>query len=288
MDTKTTLGYLAVFGSAFFFYMATVVIKWSSMAGLSIDPSLFTVSRFLFGWLTVEIVMGLGRQRIKIVKKRYLIGRAVGNALAVFCFFKGVDMTSVAQANILNMTYPLFIAVFSWIFLKAQRDIVSVGIVGMALAGVWLILSPADMAFNADSLWALGSGISAAVAIVYLNMSRQVHDTQTTLFVMFSLGGAIIFCLFFREMRLPDALEFQYLFWCSAIAIAGQYLLTVGFKYVTAIEGGIISSTRILLAALLGPMIAMDPSLSASGWVGACLIFFGNVLLTLRKARNGR
>jgi len=121
---------------------------------------------------------------------------------------------------------------------------------------------------------------------MYLNMSRQVHDTQTTLFVMFGLGGIIIFCLFFNQMRMPAFEEVPYLFWCSAIAIAGQYLLTIGFKYVTAIEGGIISSTRILLAAVLGPFIAMDPFLSLYGWTGAFLIFAGNVFLTVRKAKG--
>ncbi len=286
MDTQTTLGCLAVFGSAFFFYLGTVVIKWSAMAGLSIDSSLFTLSRFLFGFLTVLAVMAVRRQGIKIVKKRYLIGRAFGNAVAVFCFFKGVELTSVGQANILNMTYPLFIALFSWLFFKSQRDIGALAIVGVAFAGVWLILSPGDMAFNHDSLWALASGLAAAVAIICLNMSRKHHDTQTTLFVMFGLGGAVVFGLFFHEMRIPSAEEARYLFWCSAIAIAGQYLLTVGFKYVTPIEGSIISSTRILLAAVLGPFIAMDPSLTVTGWIGAFLIFSGNVVLTLRKSRT--
>jgi drug/metabolite transporter (DMT)-like permease len=186
------------------------------------------------------------------------------------------------------MTYPLFIAIFSWIFLKAQRDKVAVGIVIAAFAGVWLILAKDSMTFNYDCLWALASGVSAAVAIIYLNLSRQVHDTQTTLFFMFGLGTLVIFALFFNRMYLPAPEELQYLFWCSAVAIAGQYLLTIGFKYVTAIEGGIISSTRILLAALLGPVIAMDPALSVSGWAGAFLIFSGNVYLTLRKARKER
>jgi drug/metabolite transporter (DMT)-like permease len=288
MDIRTTLGCLAVFGSAFFFYLATVVIKWAAMAGLAIPSSMFTISRFVFGFATVLLVMAVQQKKIKVVKKTYLVGRAVGNAMAVFCFFKGVETTSVAQANILNMTYPLFIALFSWFFLRQQRDIFALGIVGVAFAGVWLILSPGDMGYTHNSLWGMASGIFAAVAIMYLNMSRRVHDTQTTLFVMFGLGGLVVFCLFFHEMRVPLPEECYYLFWCSAIAIAGQYLLTVGFKYVTAIEGGIISSTRILLAALLGPVIAMDPSLSWSGWLGAFLIFTGNVVLTLRKAKKGR
>lgn len=285
MDIRTTLGCLAVFGSAFFFYLSTVVIKWSAMAGYTIPSSMFTIARFAFGFTTVLTVMAVQRQGLKIVKMRYLVGRAVGNAMAVFCFFKGVETTSVAQANILNMTYPLFIALFSWFVLKEQRDKTAVGIVFMALAGVWLILSPKDMGFHLNSLWGLASGLSAAVAIMYLNLSRRVHDTQTTLFFMFGIGGLITFSIFFHQMRMPSPAEFTYLFWCSAIAIAGQYLITVGFKYVTAIEGGIISSTRILLAAVLGPFIAMDPSLSWSGWLGALLIFTGNVVLTVRKTR---
>ncbi|WP_022667765.1 DMT family transporter [Desulfospira joergensenii] len=286
MNVKTLLGCLSIFASAFFFYLATVIIKWSKVSGLTLDSAMFVIARFGFGFVTVVLVMALGKKKIRIRKKRLLVGRALGNASAVYCFFKAVDLTTVAQANILNMTYPLFIAVFSWIFLKAQRDWIAVLIVLTAFVGVWLILSPGTMSYDINSLWGLGSGIFAAFAIMYLNLARQVHDTHTTLFFMFGLGGAVIFCLFFNKMVIPTPGEMKYLFWCSAIAIAGQYLMTIGFKFVSAIEGGIISSTRILLAAILGPFLATDPAMTLSGWVGAFLIFSGNVYLTLRKARK--
>ena len=41
-----------------------------------------------------------------------------------------------------------------------------------------------------------------------------------------------------------------------------------------------------MLVAVLGPVIAMDPVLSASGWAGAFLIFSGDIFLTLRKAKR--
>jgi drug/metabolite transporter (DMT)-like permease len=285
-DLTVLLGCICVFGSAFFFYLSTVIIKWAQAKGLAIDPAFYAFSRFTLGFVTVLILMAVRQKKIKIVKKRYLIGRTVGNCVAVYCFFKAVDLTSVAQANILNMTYPLFIAIFSWIFLKEQRDLVSIIIVTLAFAGVWLILAPGDMQFHANSLWGLASGVSAAVAIMYLNLSRQVHDTETTLFFLFGLGSMLIFIFFFDKIHLPRVSELNYLFLCSFSAIAGQYLITIGFKYVTAIEGGIISSTRILLAAVLGPVIAMDTPLSFSGWTGAFLIFAGNVYLTVRKTRT--
>ena len=285
-DLKVILGWFCVFGSAFFFYLATIIVKYSSINGIDIDPAFFVFSRFLIGFITVLIVMMVTRKKIKIIKKRYLIGRTVFNCIAVYCFFMGVDLTSVSQANILNMTYPLFIAVFSWIFLKEQRDGFAVLMVILAFVGVWLILAPAtsdNMGFDMNSLWALASGVTAAIAIIYLNLSRQVHDTQTILFVMFGLGTVIMYIAFMDKIHWPQSIQLPYLFFCSLFAIIGQYLLTIGFKYVTAVEGGIISSTRILLAALLGPFVVMDPYLSLSGWVGALLIFSGNVYLTMRK-----
>ena len=285
-DRKSILGYLAVFASAFCFYMSTVVIKWSAMAGLHIRTSMYTLARFSLGFVVVCIVISLGSHKIRVVKKRFLVGRALLNTLAVFCFFKAVSLTSVAQANILNMTFPLFIALFSWIFFKSQRDLGTVIIVLVAFAGVFMILMPADTHFSLGALWGLASGITAAFAIIVLNMARQDHDTLTILFFMFGLGWIVVFSLFFHEMQIPDTHELVYLFWCSAIAIAGQVLLTQGFKYVTAIEGGIIASTRIFLAAILGPFLVMDPALSFAGWVGTFLIFAGNALLTVKKVRK--
>ena len=284
-DLKVLLGYTCVFGSAFFFYLATVVIKWSQIRGVLIDSASFVFVRFFLGFISVVILLAIKQKKIKVRNKQYLIGRTIFNCLAVYCFFKGVEVTSVAQANILNMTYPLFITLFSWVFFKEQRDLIAIFIVGLAFCGVWLILSPGKMSFHLNSLWALASGISAAASIIYLNLSRRVHDTETTLFFLFGAGSVIIFVLFFNQMEVPGILEWKYLLLCSFFSIAGQYCITLGFKYVTALEGGIISSTRILLAAVLGPFIVMDPALSVYGWTGAFLIFSGNVYLTVRATR---
>ncbi len=285
-DYQVLLGCACVFGSAFFFYMATVIIKRSQMAGLHIDSALFVFFRFVLGFICVLILLWVKKKKIVVKKKRYLIGRTIANCIAVYCFFKGVELTSVAQANILNMTYPLFITLFSWIFFKEQRDVVAIIIVFFAFIGIWLILNPAQTNFQIHSLWGLASGISAAVAIIYLNLSRQVHDTETTLFFLFGLGSVMIFVLFFNKMGFPEQAQIKYLLYCSVLSIAGQYLITLGFKYVTAIEGGIISSTRILLAAILGPLIAVDPALSTMGWIGACLIFSANVYLTWKTSHK--
>jgi drug/metabolite transporter (DMT)-like permease len=279
------LGYLCVFASAICFYAATAVIRWAA-AEVSIDASYFSFFRFLLGFVIICAIMAIRKQGPDPRRYNLLIGRAVYNCIAVYCFYKAVELTSVAEGNILNMTYPIFLSILSWCFLKEQRDVLAVAMVVIAFAGIWLILSPGFTNPSLNSLWGLASGITAAFAILYLNMSRQYHDSETVLFYMFGLGCIVMYAVFYEKIFVPNAKEFYYLMICSLYGTAGQYLLTLGFKYVTAVEGSIISSSRILMAAVLGPWMAMDAPLTFSGWIGALMIFLANVVLAVRKSQQ--
>jgi len=278
------LGCLAVFASAFCFYFSTVVVRWSQ-AEVAIHSAFFAFFRFLLGFGVVCLIMALRRQKPAPRRWDLLIGRTVGNCVAVYCFYQAVRFTSVAEANILNMTYPIFVAILSWVLLRQQRDPLAMLMVAAAVAGVWLILRPERLGLSLHSLWGLGSGLSAAAAILYLNLSRQHHDANTVLFFMFGLGALLMLGFFHQHLFWPNLRELTYLSLCGGAGIAGQFLITLGFRYVTAVEGGVISSTRILLAALLGPWLAAEPQLDPSGWIGALLIFGANVVLAVRKGR---
>ena len=276
-------GWFAVLGSSFFFYLATVIIRWAA-PHVEIASAYFVFSRFLLGFIVVVTTMLLRRQRLKPRNYHYLIGRTVANTVAVFCFYKAVEVGTVAEANILNMTYPLFVALFAWFFLREQRDVFSLLIVAVAFVGIWMLLSPGDIKIRWENLWGLGSGITAAIAMVYLNISRRYHDSQTILFFMFGLGMVLMLLFFHDAIFWPHSTELLFLLSCSIAGVLGQYLLTYGFLYVTAVNGSIISSSRILLAALLGPLLVADPQLTFGGWCGALLIFTANAVLALRHS----
>jgi drug/metabolite transporter (DMT)-like permease len=276
------LGGIAILGSAFCFYLTTIVVRLSA-AHVHIEPAYFTFSRFLLGFVVVLGMMkGFG---LRLRPRRYhlLLGRTIANCAAVFFFYKSVTVTSVAEANILNMTYPLFITLFSWFLFKDQRDLLAVATVLVAFVGIWLVLSPGTVGLKLSNLWGLASGVSASVAILYLNVSRQEHDINTVLFFLFGGGALLTFLVFHNSIFVPTLKEFYFLFACAASGILGQYLITLGFRYVTAVEGSIISSSRILMAAFLGPFLLTDPPLTISGWVGALLIFMANSFLAIRK-----
>jgi len=276
------VGGWAVFVSAFCFYLSTVVIRWSQ-AEVSIASSYFVFARFLLGSLVVCAIMAYRRQLPRPRSYHLLLGRTVFNCMAVYCFYMAVEFTSVAEANILNMTYPVFVALISWALLREQRDPVAMVMVVVAFAGIWLILAPGKIDLKTANLWGLASGLSASLSMTYLNVSRKYHDTNTVLFFMFGLGALLMFAVFRGDFFWPDSRQLYYLGLCSASGVAGQFLLTIGFRYVTAVDGSIISSMRILLAALLGPFVVGELPLNATGWVGALLLFGANAVLAVRR-----
>ena len=278
-------GCLAVLLSAVCFYLSTTTIRWAQMRGVHPDPAFYVLTRLLLGFVVVMAFLILQRRSPRPRNYWLLIGRAVANSVAVYCFYQAVRVTTVSHANILNMTYPIFVALITWGFLPEQRDGRVLLPLLAAFAGIVLILYPGEMAFDRNHFWGIGSGLSAALAIVCLNLSRKMHDSETVLFYMFGLGSLMIYAGFHDRMVIHQAQEVAYLLICGVFGIAGQYLITLGFRYISAVEGSILSSTRILMAAWVGPLIAIDPVLTTRGWTGALLIFVANVYLALLKLK---
>lgn len=275
---------MAIFGSTFCFYISTVIVRWVKTEGLALESEFLVFGRFLLGFLIMAVIFLLKRELPRPRQYHFLLGRALGNTLAVFCLYKAIALTTVAQSNILNMTYPVFIAIFSWFLWRTGRSLLEFAMTFVAFTGIVLVLAPGEMSFDWNSLWGLASGITAAFAIICLKFAREQNDTETVLLVMFGVGAIFLFLGFYQKFHLPDGREFLYLFSVAGFGVAGQYLLTLGYRYVTAAEGGIISSFIIFLAAILGPFVTSDPALTLWGWAGALVIFGTDTYFIVRKS----
>ncbi len=282
--SKELYGSIAILASAFCFYLATVIVRWATSEKLALSSQFLAFARFLIGFLVVGCVLLIKRKVPQPRQYRFLLGRAFFNTLAVAFFFKAIEVTTVAEGNILNMTYPIFIAIISWILFREQRNFIAFGMVIVAFCGILLVLAPGELRIAWNSLWGLASGVTAAIAIIFLNLARQRNDTNTVLFIVFGVGTILLYIPFRGYFYIPNRVEFFYLVSEAAMAIIGQYLLTMGFRYVTPVEGGIISTIRILVAAFLGPYITSDPALTLSGWIGALLILGTNIYFIVRKS----
>lgn len=279
---KEVWGGLAIFASAFCFYLCTVIVRLAQ-EHVSLPASYYTLSRFFLGFFVTASSLSMQRRMPVPREYRFLILRALANLVSVYCFYRAAQVTSAAEANILNMTYPLFIAVISFVFWPKDHAWPEYLLSIIAFAGIVLVVTPGDMQRSVLQAWGLCSGISGAIAVIALKKTRQRNDTETVLVFMFGLGSMIIFIFGGGNFVWPDLLGACYLGMNAFFGVAGQYLMTFGQRYVSAIEGGIISTSRILLAAMLSPLLANEPVLSLFGWLGALMILSANIYLAYRR-----
>jgi drug/metabolite transporter (DMT)-like permease len=276
-------GSIAILTSMWCFYLETAVVRWATAGAVALSTPFLIFVRFLVGLLIVAGVFLLKRKPLRPRGYLPLLGRAFTNLLAVFCSYKAVELTTLAQGSILNMTFPVFLGIFSWFVFKAQRDLVALMMTVVAFCGIFLVVSPGDFSLDWNSLWGITSGIIAAVSLMLLTIARQHNDTDTVMFVVFGAGAVALYLVFRETLYIPDREETFYLLLGALMAVAGQYLLTMGFRYVTPVKGGVLSSTRILIAAFVGPYITSDPQLTFLGWIGALLILGTNIYFIARK-----
>lgn len=279
---REVLGALSVLLASLSFYFSTVVMKLGRLeADISHESYIF--ARFLFGFMFMAAVFLQRRRLPRSHDTTFLWTRAVTNYASAYFFFLAVQESTVASANILNLTAPVFIAIYA-LARRSGRDIDGAFACVASFVGIVLVLLPDAQAFGWNSGAGLLSGFFAALAILSLDRARRTNDTETILFYMFGFGTVVSAVLFpERAVQAFDAQGVDFVLLSSVIGVLGQYFLTLGFRYVTPVEGSVIGSTRILFAAFLGPVLVSEPAIGLAGMIGALLIFLSNAYLGWRR-----
>ncbi|MFP4067429.1 MAG: DMT family transporter [Spirochaetota bacterium] len=248
--------------SALLFAGTTVFVKLAAELG-DVSGRTAAFVRFLFGLLVVAVYFGVQRRSLLPRKPRWVVLRVTANTLAVVLFFSGIELTTVTSANMLNMTYPVFVFAVAPLINREPTPRVYYLFLTLTLAGIWLVLFPAEGAgfseINAGDLLALGSAGAAAVAISALREARKHDDSPLILFYLFLFGTMASFFVMLPGFRIPPAGAAGALLGVGFCAFAGQLTLTVGYRYISAAGGSIVSAARIVFAAVLGTLVFADP-----------------------------
>ncbi|HPN37582.1 MAG TPA: EamA family transporter [Melioribacteraceae bacterium] len=206
-------------------FSVSAVLLWSTVAtafkitleGMSFAQLLF-YSSFFSTIVLFIIAMTTKKERIrkeftgKNFTKNIVLG-ALNPFLYYLVLFKAYSLLPAQQAQPLNYTWPIAIAVFSVIFLKQKLSVRTVVGLIIAFLGVYLIASKGNIfAFDISDTWgiilAVGSSIIWA-AFWTLNLLDK-RDNSIKLFGGFYFGTILsgIYILFFDTFKV----NYYYLF----------------------------------------------------------------------------
>ena len=215
---------------------------------------------------------------LRVNDPRTMLLRCAVGLIAMIMYFLALSRIPVGQAVTLQYTAPLFVALLSG---KVLAERVSPGVallVITAFAGIVLIVSPDMGSVEPDALLALGSGLFAALAYMFVRELRKTDSATSVVFwfAAASVAGSVV-------QAAPDlfSLDRQTLAALVGIGIGaggGQVGITLAYQRAKAAYVGAFSYLTVIVATA-GAFFVFGETLSTADWIGGLLIVGSGVAL---------
>jgi len=160
-------GYFLTLGSGLLFTVSTVFAKYVKR----IDACEISFVRFMFGIAIVLFMRNFMGFKVRPVVKKGLYLRAVYNSIAVILFYLAVQYSSITNANLLNMTYPVFVAICSVFVINEKITLKIIIAIILSMLGAVLIIKPFEITINYGDVFGILSAAVAGLAIAYLKFA---------------------------------------------------------------------------------------------------------------------
>jgi drug/metabolite transporter (DMT)-like permease len=276
-------GIILLILAEFCFASATVFAKYITN-GSDIPAIEITFFRVSLGAIVAALYMWKTKTSFRPKKVKLVIARAILSFSALVTFFYAVEHSSITNANMLNMTYPVFIFLVAPLFKLEKMNKLALLFLITAMAGIYLVIFPDFSTINLGDIIGLLSGIFAAFAIITLAVAREYDSTVLIVFYLMAIGTVCNIFMMVPVFVVPTMHEYPALVGSGIMGIMGQVLLTMGYKSVSAKAGSMVSSSRIVFAALMGFFFFAE-SLSSRIVIGGLLIIVSIISVSLLQKK---
>ena len=285
-------GLLYAASSALFLSLCSVLVKLLDR----FEPAELAAFRFLGIFLpSVVNSVRAGYHLFPAGHRRLLLLRALLGTTSLICKFYALRSMSLADASVILLSVPVFVAVFARIFLREPCGWLHAVTVAVTLAGMLLITRPPAL-FGAAAVAATGSELLGSAlaftstlfgANVYVTMRLLKEVPATVIMTIFSAVAAplsLCVCLVAGELQAPNTLEEGALLVAlAACSFLGQLCLTRACHAEQASLVAVIRTVIEVVFAVLWQYILFGEVPTVMTIAGMLLITLSVVLVGLKK-----
>lgn len=259
-------------------YMVMASVLWS-IGGLFIkliDWNPLAIAGSRSGIAAIVMLCYLRKPKIHL-NKNMVLG-ACSYAALLMLFVTANKLTTSANAILLQFTAPIWVALFSFWFLKEKVEKSDWITIAVVMFGMYLFfigdLQPGHMIGNAIAVL---SGIAMAGMIIFLKLQNGGSPVETTL-----LGNIFTFVITlpFIFLSVPS--------WKSILALLILGIFQLGISYIlytTAIQ--YVSAIEAILIPILEPLLNPVWVLCFTGEMPAYQALFGGMIVILAIITRG-
>jgi len=236
--------------------------------------------RSFFGFMVIWAMTAANRLPLTTPHLGLHLSRSVIGFLSLMLFFYAITHLPLATAMTLNYTSPLFLGLFTMIWLREKVRPILLGAIVLGFVGVTVLLNPT---FQGESQLAsvlgLLSGLLAGFVYVQVTqLGRMGEPEWRTVFyftLVCSLGGGLgMLTSDFHAVPLSDL---PLLVGMGLSATLAQLAMTRAYRTGDSLVAGTLAYSTVIFASLLGILLWQE-TLSASQWLAIALIIASGVL----------
>lgn len=223
-------------------------------------------------------------------EKGLLFARGLVGALALICVYYAVTTLPLAEATVLQYTYPIFTAIIAWLFLNESVQRATILCIALSLLGLVFMVQPlnTDSALSNPALpWlSVGAGLLGALgsAIAYVLVRRlgRSEDSSVIIFYFPLIALPIALLLLGNHFVMPSGPALLVLLFVGIFTQIGQIGLTKAMAAEKAGKVGAYSYVQVVFSAMLGFFVFAEvPGINTM--LGAALIIGGALINALSK-----
>ena len=232
------------------------------------------------------------RKRISVWGQNHLLlfARGLVGALALICVYYSVTTLPLADATLLQYTYPAFTALIAWLFLKEPVQRATIVCIALSFIGLMVMVQPGTassegaaalpwLSVTAALLGALGSAIAY---VIVRRLSQHGEDSSVIIFYFPLVALPISLVLLGDDFVMPSLEVTGLLVLVGIFTQIGQVGLTKAMAAEKAGKVSAYSYVQVVFSAVLGLVLFSE---LPTFWtlVGGGLIMTGALINALWK-----
>lgn len=252
------MGHILVVLSALFFslssYFGKIVTNTTGMSGV-----ITSFSRFVIGTIMMFLYIVISKKSFKANAIKPIVRRAIFNSFAIILLSSSLNFTTITNANMLNMTYPVFVILLAPLVLKEKIKKSTYLYLIAIMLGSYIIADPQFGSVNRGDLMSFVSSMMAGISVLSLKEASNKDEGYIIVFYVMLIGTFINI-----PFSLKSVMDFDYnalflVILSGGLGFLAQVLLTEGYKFVDSSTGSLLSSSRIVISAIIGIILLGEP-----------------------------
>ncbi len=224
--------------------------------------------------------------RIKQGNFKYLMCRAVGGTVGIFCNFYAIDNLDISDASMLNKLSPFFSMIFSIWILGEKPRLKEWLIVALAFIGAVFVVKPSFNIVCFPAVIGLAGGISAGWAYTFARKLGNRGEKSSMVVFFFSVFSTIVTIPFmFADFHPISAGQLLMLMLAGTAATGGQYSITAAYQKAPAKEISVFDYSQVIFAAILG-FFFLDQLADGYSYIGYVIIIGAAVARCIMSRRD--